>query len=291
MGFTSGDTAAATLDWGDVPTLDGATQVLWTCILHVQSWDANWEEFWQKDDANFNSSGNGWQLGRWSNNDDLLVVLRTSTGVTQVTIDGSATPPFTFQVGWWVDSGADSWRGFKNGSQVSSGSGVGNALVNITNAMEIRGNDNQWIAECAMWTGISSARATEIMAAMGNRYSPAFYPNGLKFYAPLIRDDGSNANDIVGGETASWPANSATEIHPRIIYPGASQIITAPAAAGKGVGPFTELSVMGLPGMIHSFLAKDPAGAAAEVFFENRHPIEHGMKPQSAAGLGGVLID
>ena len=63
------------------------------------------------------------------------------------------------------------------------------------------------------------------------------------------------------------------------------------AAAAKGVGPFTELSVTALPGMIHAFLAKDPAGAAGDVFFENRHPIEQGMKPQTAAGLGGVLID
>lgn len=31
-------------------------------------------------------------------------------------------------------------------------------------------------------------------------------------------------------------------------------------------------------------------GGGAEVFFENRHAIEQGMKPQTAAGLGGVLI-
>jgi hypothetical protein len=30
---------------------------------------------------------------------------------------------------------------------------------------------------------------------------------------------------------------------------------------------------------------------ASEVFFENRHPIEEGMKPQTAAGMGGVLIE
>ena len=59
----------------------------------------------------------------------------------------------------------------------------------------------------------------------------------------------------------------------------------------KGVGPFNELSVTALPGIIHAFVAKDPAGAAGDVFFENRHPIEHGMKPQTAAGLGGVLVD
>lgn len=63
------------------------------------------------------------------------------------------------------------------------------------------------------------------------------------------------------------------------------------AVAAKGAGPFTELSVMATPGMIHSFLAKTAADEAADVFFENRHPISQGMKPLTAAGLGGILID
>lgn len=33
------------------------------------------------------------------------------------------------------------------------------------------------------------------------------------------------------------------------------------------------------------------AAPAAEAFFENRHPIEHGMKPQTASGIPGVLIE
>jgi hypothetical protein len=28
----------------------------------------------------------------------------------------------------------------------------------------------------------------------------------------------------------------------------------------------------------------------SDTFFENRHPIESGMKPQTAAGMGGVLV-
>jgi hypothetical protein len=35
----------------------------------------------------------------------------------------------------------------------------------------------------------------------------------------------------------------------------------------------------------------EPAVAAEDVFFENRHPIEHGMKPLTAAGMSGVLIE
>lgn len=34
--------------------------------------------------------------------------------------------------------------------------------------------------------------------------------------------------------------------------------------------------------------AEGPTGG--DVFFENRHPIEEGMKPQTAAGMGGILI-
>ena len=38
-------------------------------------------------------------------------------------------------------------------------------------------------------------------------------------------------------------------------------------------------------------IALRPAVASADTFFENRHPIEHGMKPNTAAGIGGVLIE
>lgn len=34
-----------------------------------------------------------------------------------------------------------------------------------------------------------------------------------------------------------------------------------------------------------------PAAASSDVFFENRHGIEHGLKPLTAAGMGGVLIE
>lgn len=32
-------------------------------------------------------------------------------------------------------------------------------------------------------------------------------------------------------------------------------------------------------------------GGGGDAFFENRHPIEQGMKPQTAVGLGGILIE
>jgi len=33
------------------------------------------------------------------------------------------------------------------------------------------------------------------------------------------------------------------------------------------------------------------APPSTDVFFENRHPIEWGMKPQTAAGMSGVLVE
>ncbi len=35
----------------------------------------------------------------------------------------------------------------------------------------------------------------------------------------------------------------------------------------------------------------DFTSPTVDVFFENRHPIEHGMKPLTAAGMGGVLVE
>ena len=35
--------------------------------------------------------------------------------------------------------------------------------------------------------------------------------------------------------------------------------------------------------------AEEAAPVVGGVFFENQHPIEQGMKPSTAAGLGGVL--
>jgi hypothetical protein len=39
-----------------------------------------------------------------------------------------------------------------------------------------------------------------------------------------------------------------------------------------------------------SYFPQEAAGPPTEAFFENRHPIELGMKPQTAAGMGGVLV-
>lgn len=42
--------------------------------------------------------------------------------------------------------------------------------------------------------------------------------------------------------------------------------------------------------LVQSSIGVTPA-VGADVFFENRHAIELGMKPITAAGMGGVLIE
>ncbi len=42
--------------------------------------------------------------------------------------------------------------------------------------------------------------------------------------------------------------------------------------------------------LVQSSIGAAPV-AGADVFFENRHAIELGMKPVTAAGMGGVLIE
>lgn len=155
---------------------------------------------------------------------------------------------------------------------------------NIADSVTFSGD----IAEVAAWKGVAlNAGEREALAA---RFSPALIRPGSLQYHWELRGRQSPEIELMEGLNGTL-TGTAFEDHPAIINPAPPQIITAPAAAGKGAGPFTELSVMALPGIIHSFLAKDPAGAPAEIFFENRHPISQGMKPSTAAGLSGVLID
>lgn len=67
------------------------------------------------------------------------------------------------------------------------------------------------IAEFAIWNRILTAAEAAIL---GKGYSPLFIPNGLVFYAPLIR----NVPDLKGGGSGTV-TNAAVFAHPRIIYP------------------------------------------------------------------------
>ena len=93
------------------------------------------------------------------------------------------------------------------------------------------------IAEAAIW---NVALSTSEMKSLAAGYSPILvHPSALAFYCPCIRglaaDGTGDENDRVGGLLLSEITTSgtvATDEHPRMIYPSAPYIITAPAAVG-----------------------------------------------------------
>ena len=81
------------------------------------------------------------------------------------------------------------------------------------------------IAEAAVWN--ASLTAAEAVT-LGKGFSPAFVrPQNLVFHASLIRE----VIDVRGGLTLTAGGTPTVIPHPRMIYPSALHIITAPAAA------------------------------------------------------------
>lgn len=67
------------------------------------------------------------------------------------------------------------------------------------------------IAEFAIWNRVLTAAEATIL---GKGFSPLFIPNGLVFYAPLVR----GAKDLKSGNSGTI-VNAVVFPHPRIIYP------------------------------------------------------------------------
>lgn len=96
------------------------------------------------------------------------------------------------------------------------------------------------IAELAVWNRVLSDDEVAILGA--DRFSPAFIPNGLIFYLPMIRD----IKDLKAATSLTINGTTVSD-HPRIIYPSNYNIapFTAVAAGtsvkdiiGMGVVPF-----------------------------------------------------
>lgn len=176
-----------------------------------------------------------------------------------------------YHLGAVVDIVGDTVRSYVNGSQDSSDSvtfgaatytpgtapthpdGIGNA----SNAGATRWWDGP-MSEVAVWdTDIGTAGFEQLKKGL----SPLLVrPQNIIWCWKLI-GRASPEIETIRGKNATVTGTIPAIAHPRMIYPAMPQIITAPAAAGKGVGPFTELSVMALPGMIHTFAAKSGGGA------------------------------
>ena len=102
------------------------------------------------------------------------------------------------------------------------------------------------IAEVAEWNRVLSAGELSALAA---GYSPLFIPNGLVWYAPLIREGDPVVDRYIRRialdiKVESTGGTISVVNHPRIIYTAMPYVITSPAAAaaanagviGGGVG-------------------------------------------------------
>lgn len=112
-------------------------------------------------------------------------------------------------------------------------SGTSNAAQDLAAFKIGAGHDGSYeyfdgkIAELAIWNRILTAGEAAIL---GKGFSPLFIPNGLVFYAPMIRSIPDMKSGNVGTAT-----NAVVFPHPRIIYPFSPsnrRFTTAAAASG-----------------------------------------------------------
>lgn len=105
--------------------------------------------------------------------------------------------------------------------------------------------------------------------------------------------------NISGGGSTAWASyrTASPAIYPLVLYdlPGASTTAWTKAdldTAQVGVRETLTDTHFILVTALWVLVDHKPAPpAGGEVFFEDRHPIEQGMKPQTAAGMGGVLVE
>lgn len=130
---------------------------------------------------------------------------------------------------WTYDFGssANDPVAYRNGSSVTvtervtpSGSAdYAKDVANLAIGSYSDGSGEYWdgkIAELAIWNRILTAAEAAIL---GDGYSPLFIPNGLVFYAPMIR----NVQDLKSGNTGTITGATVAN-HPRIIYPSAQEL-------------------------------------------------------------------
>lgn len=187
-------------------TMTGYREVYWSGGV----WDDSFGHFVQHDTAGYmvfcaNWSGN---TPRWS-----IANPDTNWHNEVITYDySSSSAPV-----WYRDGSTQTVT-----TQVApSGSGE---PTKDTTALRIGaysdGSGEYWdgkIAEFAIWNRILTAGEASIL---GDGFSPLFIPNGLVFYAPLIR----STPDFIGGGTGTV-TNAVVFNHPKIIYPKVAPLI------------------------------------------------------------------
>lgn len=78
---------------------------------------------------------------------------------------------------------------------------------------------NATIAEFAMWNRALNADEAMGLGNPNDAYAPTFYPNGLIFYTPFLRNDGTTTRELRNGLNGTISGNPTVSTHPRIKYP------------------------------------------------------------------------
>lgn len=139
--------------------------------------------------------------------DDGTVITATST-----------SNPFASNTSWThvcITRSGTTMTIYINGSSVASGS---NAGFDALDAGDWKWGNNQydanaWQGDMAEWGKWDRLLSSAEIAGLVAGYSPACYPDSLKFYIPMIR----NYNEIKIGTTVTNNGTTVVE-HPRIIY-------------------------------------------------------------------------
>lgn len=231
MAFSSSNTSVATLDYGDVTVLDGATSGLWAFWLNVPAWGEAWQNVIQKND--YPTSSGGYAFQRSYIYDTLVFTAFGGGTYTFLPVKEG----FVQTQGWHhvavraTASGGEAglfsyWDGAYTGLTDAS---VRNPLGNIAQSLLVVPRDNGvQIADLAIWANPSAAETAAIVAQLAQGWSPLQTARKPGFYAPLTR----GSHELILGGLPSAPANAAW-------VPGPRQ-----AQSGMGVAPPIEI---GLP--------------------------------------------
>ncbi len=218
--------SGADTHWGNISQLNGVNKATLAAFIEYDSSSGAWSEpLGERDDDD-----NGFCIrkygtdARWyfpcangANTFGENSSMSLSSGTTYhvlMSYDGTQSTNAT-KLKVWMDGVEES---------LSYGGTIPTALGTLTANFMIQAVGVR--AEAALWIG-QAIRNEGIIDALAAGASPLIFPDGLAFYAPLIR----NKHDIVGGRTATDSGSISVVTHPRVTYPAAPLWVPAASAA------------------------------------------------------------
>lgn len=218
----AGSTSTDRINFGNVATVTART---YSCWFYIDALDTTPRRFWDwATGASFESVlqttttvnlnfGVGWSTADGTWRTDAAPPTGAWTNLV-ITYDGSAT---TNDASFYYNGSIQAST--QQGADPSGTLDSGNFGFNFGNRA---GGDRSFdgaLAELAQWNRILTAGE---ISSLGAGFSPLFYPNGLRFYVPLIGRN-SPETDIKGLISGSL-TGTANDAHPRIIYPSPAQV-------------------------------------------------------------------